>query len=118
MKIIGLHSIFKDKAVISPVPNYFINTETPIICYKHNKPIRSTIYNFKKNYHYGYRFQYSRLLRVSKFDLFIPPAGHVITGNLYVIPDSSVHNIISKGPKIESLLILAALNVLGRLLLH
>ena len=48
MKTIGLHSIFKDKAVISPVPNYFINTETPIICYKHNKPIRSTIYNFKK----------------------------------------------------------------------
>ena len=26
-------------------------------------------------------------------------AGHVITGNLYVIPDARVRNIISKGPK-------------------
>ena len=28
-----------------------------------------------------------------------PSAGHVITGNLNVIPDARVHNIISKGPK-------------------
>ena len=27
------------------------------------------------------------------------PAGHVITGNLNVIPDGRVRNIISKGPK-------------------
>ena len=45
---IHLHSIFKDKSVISSVPNYFNNTETPIICYKYNKPIRSTTFNFYK----------------------------------------------------------------------
>ena len=28
--------------------NYFNNSETPIICYKYNKPIRSTIFNFNK----------------------------------------------------------------------
>ena len=28
-----------------------------------------------------------------------PSAGHVITGNLNVIPDARVRNIISKGPK-------------------
>ena len=28
-----------------------------------------------------------------------PPAGHVITGNLNVIPRARVHNIIYKGPK-------------------
>ena len=32
MKFIGLHSIFKNKAVISSAPNYFNNTETLIIC--------------------------------------------------------------------------------------
>ena len=34
--------------VISSIPNYFNNSETPIICYKYNKPIRSTIFNFNK----------------------------------------------------------------------
>ena len=35
--------------MISSIPNYFNNSETPIICYKYNKPIRSTIFNFNIN---------------------------------------------------------------------
>ena len=31
--------------------------------------------------------------------IYIPPAGHMIKGNLNVIPDAGVRNIISKGPK-------------------
>ena len=34
--------------MIPSIPNYFNNSETPIICYKHNKPNRSTIFNFNK----------------------------------------------------------------------
>ena len=30
------------------VPNYFNKIETPIICYKYNKPMRSTIFNINK----------------------------------------------------------------------
>ena len=30
------------------LPNYFNNSETPIICYKYNKQIRSTIFKFNK----------------------------------------------------------------------
>ena len=48
IKLINLQSIFKDNLVISSIPNYFNNSETPIICYKHNKQIRSTIFNFNK----------------------------------------------------------------------
>ena len=48
MEFIDLYNIFKDNLVISSVPNYFNNSETPIICYKYNKPIRSTIFNFNK----------------------------------------------------------------------
>ena len=46
MEFIDLHSIFKDNLVISSIPNYFNNFETPIICYKYNKPIRSSTFNF------------------------------------------------------------------------
>ena len=48
MEFIDLHSIFKDNLVISSIPNYFNNSETPTICYKYNKPIRSTIFIFNK----------------------------------------------------------------------
>ena len=34
--------------MLSSIPNYFNNSETPIICYKYNKPIKSTVFNFNK----------------------------------------------------------------------
>ena len=48
MEFIDLHSIFKDNLMNSSIPNYLNNSETPIICYKYNKPIRSSIYNLNK----------------------------------------------------------------------
>ena len=42
MEFIDLHNIFKDSLVNSSIPNYFNNSETPIICYKR---IRSTLFN-------------------------------------------------------------------------
>ena len=45
---IDLPSIFQDKSVIQSIPTYFHNSEPPLICYKYNKPIRNTIFNFNK----------------------------------------------------------------------
>ena len=99
MDFIDLPSIFRDSSVISSIPIYFQNSETPIICYKYNKPIRSIIFNSNK--------------LVSDLDIdtstpdawdckdsvyCYPTADHIITGNLKIIPDSGIGNIISKGP--------------------
>ena len=48
MDFIDLPSICQDKSVTSSIPDYFQNSEPPIICYKYNKPIRHTIFNFNK----------------------------------------------------------------------
>ena len=48
IEFINLPSIFKDKSVISSIPTYFENKESPIICYKYNKPTRSTVFNYSK----------------------------------------------------------------------
>ena len=48
IEFIDLPSIFRDNNVISTMPSYFENSESPIICYKHNKPIRNTMLNFNK----------------------------------------------------------------------
>ena len=45
---IDLSSIFPDKSVTSSIPDYFQNSEPPIICYKYNKPIRNIIFNFNE----------------------------------------------------------------------
>ena len=44
----GIEFIDLYNNVISAIPSYFENTESPIICYKYNKPIRNTILNFNK----------------------------------------------------------------------
>ena len=48
MDFIDLPCIFQDKSVTSSIPDYFQNSEPLIICYKYNKPIRHTIFNFDK----------------------------------------------------------------------
>ena len=48
IEFINLPSIFKDKSVISSIPTYFENKESPIICYKYNKHICSTVFNYNK----------------------------------------------------------------------
>ena len=48
MDFIDLPSIFQDKPVTSSISDYFQTSEPPIICYKYNKPIRHTIFNFNK----------------------------------------------------------------------
>ena len=44
---IDLPSISQDKSVSQSIPTYCQNSE-PIICYKYNKQIRNTIFNFNK----------------------------------------------------------------------
>ena len=48
IEFIDLPSIFKDRSVTSSIPAYFQNSEPPILCYKYNKPIRNTVFNFNK----------------------------------------------------------------------
>ena len=43
IEFINLPSIFKDESVISSIPTYFENKESPIICYKYNKPVPSAV---------------------------------------------------------------------------
>ena len=48
IEFIDFPSIFKDRSVTSSTPTYFQNYAPPIICYKYNKPIRNTVFNFNK----------------------------------------------------------------------
>ena len=82
IEFIDLPSTFRDNNVISAIPSYFENTESPIICYKYNKPIRNTILNFNKlvsDLDIETSFPDSWYCKDSKF--CYQPAGHIVTGN-------------------------------------
>ena len=100
IEFIDLPSIFKDRSVTSSIPSYFQNSEPPIICYKYNKPIRNTVFNFNKlvsdlDIHANTPESWD--CKDSKF--IYPAAGHIMTGNLKIISDSRIRYIVSKGPK-------------------
>ena len=100
IEFIDLPSIFRDNNVISAIPSYFENTESPIICYKYNKPIRNTILNFNKlvsDLDIETSSPDSWYCKDSKF--CYQPAGPIVTGNLKIITDSRIRSFISKGPK-------------------
>ena len=72
---------------------YLLISEPPIICYKYNKPIRNTVFNFNKlvsDLDISHE-----IVKISNY----PAAGHIITGNLKIISDSKIRYIVSKGPK-------------------
>ena len=89
IEFINLPSIFKDKPVISSIPTYFENKESPIICYKYNKPIRSTVFNYNKwvtELDIDNSIPDSWDCKDSKY--CYQPAGHLVTGDLKIITDS------------------------------
>lgn len=97
---IDLQSIFRDKNVTGAVPNYFKNSEPPIICYKYNNPIRNIIFNYNnvvKDLDIEDNTPSSCTCSSSKF--CYSPAGHIVTGNFEVIEDKRLRNLLKKGPK-------------------
>ena len=100
IKFINLPSIFKEKYAISSVPTYFDNKESSIICYKYNKPIRNTVFNYNQlatDLDIETTIPDSSDCRDSKYCYHL--AGHVVTWNLIIITDSRIWSIICKGPK-------------------
>ena len=100
IEFIDLPSIFKDRSVTSSIPAYFQNSEPPIICYKYNKPIRNTVFNFNKlvsDLDIHANTPESWECKDSKF--MYPAAGHIMSGNLKIISDSRIRYVVSKGPK-------------------
>ena len=53
--------MFKDDSIISSIPTYFENKESPIVCYKYNTSFRKTIYNFVKHFLNSISIRFGRL---------------------------------------------------------
>ena len=98
-KGIDFINLLRDNTVESSIPNYFENKDPSIICYKYNKPIRSTILNFNRFVADLDIESNTRVHDIAKTQNY-QPAGHIILENLKLISDSRICSIISKGPNL------------------
>ena len=88
--------------MIETVPNYFKEKEPPTISYTYTKTIANEIFNFSStlsdlDYH-QYHNNPSQCECNTSSHLY-QPYGHVITGDLSIIPNFKLRDLIAKGPK-------------------
>ena len=94
-------NILNHRDVVKNIPPYFKCQTTPKISYIYTNSIASKIYykqslrDFKLN---EYESQ-PPLCSCSSSTYLYSPAGHVLTGNLNIVENLKLRDIISKGPK-------------------
>ena len=103
---INLSKLLRSPQSISALPPQIDKTDVPMIIYTLNQPIRSKIYNYNT---------FIKSLNLNEFlnddnyikcycndfdDSFVNiDYGHVITGDLNIVHNEKLRNVLSKGPK-------------------
>ena len=104
---INLHSVFTNKNILSKLPECVKNNfKRPMFMFKYNKPMHTIVCNYGK---FLKSLNISKINEIShsschceEYSSFIyPPTGHVITGDMNIIEDPHLKNIIKMGPKLR-----------------
>ena len=99
---VNLPSILRSKSVTETVPTYFKEKELPIISYTYTPTIASKIFNFSStilNLDYHQFHNNPSPCECNTLSHLYEPYGHVITGDLSIIPNFKLRDLIAKGPK-------------------
>ena len=99
---VNLQSILRSKSVTETVPTYFIEKEPPIISYTYTKTTTNKIFNFSStlsdlDYHQFHNNPSQCECNTSSH--LYQRYGHAITGDLSIIPNSKLRDLIAKCPK-------------------
>ena len=99
---INLSNILNNKNVKSKVPPYFKEHPAPIVSYSYTRSIASKIFNYKRTIQSVNIKDFKSkppLCSCQESQFCYSPSGHVITGDLSIIPNEKLRTIIRKGPK-------------------
>ena len=99
---INLSSILHNKLVPDKIPVYFKFKSPPIISYEYSKTIASKIFNYKPVLSDLNLTDFKRnppSCDCSSSPYNYMPHGHVITGDLSIIPHDDLRSLMMKGPK-------------------
>ena len=99
IEMVNLSSIVHSKKVRSTLPDLIEDKEPPVISYKYTKTIGHSIFNFRK---VAREHEVDRASGNGCNCIHAPflyePLGHVITGDLRIITNKTLRELISKGP--------------------
>ena len=99
---INLPQLLRSQSVMDKVPAYFKDKEPPIISYQYTNTVANKLFNFSSTFsnlditNYLSNPQHCQC-NTSKF--CYEPHSHVITGNLMVIENIKLRELVAKGPK-------------------
>ena len=98
---INIGNILHNKSVRKHIPPYFENTEVPIISYKYTRTIRNDILNYDEVIKNVNLNEYNEIVdcNCTSSPYCYRPHSHIITGNLNIIENVKLRNLIKKGPK-------------------
>ena len=99
IEMVNLSSIMHSKQARLAIPDFFQEKDLPIISYTYTKPIGHTIFNFRKvAREHDINEPLNNQCACKQSNFFYQPLGHVITGDLRVIKNKKLRNLIAKGP--------------------
>ena len=98
---INLTNILHNKKVTSCIPSYF-EEQTPLISYKYTIPIGPKKFNYRntlKNFDVDQFLADAPSCSCAESPFVYEPVNHIVTGNLGVVDNNDLRDILSKGPK-------------------
>ena len=99
---INLGGILCSPSVQAKIPSYFHDQEPPIIAYIYNPSIAGLIFNYKKalDPEYVSSIDTNNIVCDCANSIYKDPHhGHIVTGDLGIIQNESLRNLLKKGPK-------------------
>ena len=97
--MVNLSSIMHSKQARLAIPDFFQDKDPPIISYTYTKPIGPTIFNFRKVARkHDINEPLNNECACKQSNFLYQPLGHVITGDLRIMKNKKLRNLIAKGP--------------------
>ena len=99
---INLPALLRSTSVTDKIPVYFRDKEPPIVSYEYTSTVASKLFNFAptlSNLNVSEYLSNSHTCHCKESRFCYEPHGHVITGDLRVIANARLRELVVKGPK-------------------
>ena len=102
---INLPALLRSTSVTNKIPVYFRDKEPPIVSYEYTSTVASKLFNFTpalSNLNVSEYFSNPQICQCKESKFCYEPHGHVITGDVRVIENAKLRELVAKGPNIEN----------------
>ena len=99
---LNLSNILNQKSVQSNIPPYFEYKESPCISYSYTRSVATKIFNYKTSLQ---QIDFQSLSQnplpcsCSGSEFLYAPCGHIVTGDLNIVRNDKLRDLLRKGPK-------------------